>query len=84
MNTPLSSHAPDLTRIVSCTVHACPSLRLAMTMACLESIATRLISADHTTYLMYGVASSAMAVRCCTSYNTIRSSLRQSKHPVPA
>jgi hypothetical protein len=84
MNTPESSQAPLLTRMVSCTVQACPSLRLAITMACFESIATSDMSALHTTYLICGVASSAIAVRCCTSYNTILSSERHSKVPVPA
>lgn len=84
MNTPASSHAPLFTRIVSCTVHACPSLRFAITMACFESIATSDMSALHDTYLTAGVASSAIAVRCCTSYSTMRSSERHRRQPVPA
>mmetsp|Transcript_6189 Transcript_6189/g.15799 ORF Transcript_6189/g.15799 Transcript_6189/m.15799 type:complete len:252 (+) Transcript_6189:464-1219(+) len=83
-NTPQSSHAPLFTRMVSCTVQAWPSLRLAMTMACLDSMATRFMSLDQITYLMNGVLSSAIAVRCCTSNSTMRSSLRHSSVPVPA
>lgn len=41
-----------------------PSFLLAMMMACLDSRATELMSADHTTYLMKGVPSSARVLRC--------------------
>mmetsp|Transcript_11302 Transcript_11302/g.47210 ORF Transcript_11302/g.47210 Transcript_11302/m.47210 type:complete len:257 (-) Transcript_11302:1181-1951(-) len=82
--TPHSSHAPDLTRMVSCTVHRCSSLRLAMMTVCLDSSATCDMSAFHTTYLTKGVASSAVTVRCCTSNSATRSSERSNSEPVPA
>ena len=45
-------------------VQELPSFLLAMMMACLDSRATALMSADHTTYFMKGVPSSAMVLRC--------------------
>mmetsp|Transcript_12664 Transcript_12664/g.39316 ORF Transcript_12664/g.39316 Transcript_12664/m.39316 type:complete len:222 (+) Transcript_12664:2189-2854(+) len=82
--TPHSSHAPLLTRMVSCTVHKCSSLRLAMITVCLLSSATCVMSAFHTTYLTKGVLSSAVTTRCCTSKRATRSSERSSSEPVPA
>jgi hypothetical protein len=46
---------------------ALPRRLSAMTIACLLSSATALMSAFHTTYLMKGVDSSASVRRCCTS-----------------
>ena len=45
-------------------VQELPSFLLAMMMACLDSRATELMSANHTTYLMKGVPSSARVLRC--------------------
>ena len=41
---PLPSHAPLLMRMVSCVMHSCSSFRVAITMPCLDSSATRLWS----------------------------------------
>ena len=38
---PLPSHAPLLMRMVSCVMHSCSSLRVAITMPCFERSATR-------------------------------------------
>ena len=40
----LPSHAPLLMRMVSCVMHSCSSLRVAITMPCFERSATRLWS----------------------------------------
>lgn len=55
MSTPLSSHAADLTRIVSCTVAAFWSFLSAKTIACFESSATLAMSALHTAYLLVAI-----------------------------
>ena len=80
----LPSHAPLLIRIVSWIMHTCSSLRVRMTMACLESSATCDMSDDQMTYLTTGVVTSAIALRCWMSKSVMRSSLLSSIEPVPA
>lgn len=50
-NTPLSSQEPDLTLLVSVMEQSLSNLRLQMRIVCLESRATLVMFAAHTTYL---------------------------------
>ena len=55
---------------VDVPVQELPRRLLAMMMACFDSSATWPMSFDHTQYLMKGVLSSAMVLRCWTSNST--------------